>query len=219
MSFITVVKQTVLSVLLATCGTQAVTQTYTPENTAMFIQAYNVLYVNSNGRIASKIKDFVASNRLLSLKLLCSPSFIYAVVTKLRQGSRLSEYYEIFDIFDESGHIKAFAQKMLTEGKNTITDGVKSTQALIDAGYKVIILTGQDEVQNEEFKKAFPIMAHPSVEIVNSYNTSVASYKALKNACGKEHAILLYGNRNHTSVDNANEAGLIIKHYSQAIEA
>lgn len=218
MSFVTILKQTALGLVLATCSAHASTQTYTPENTAMFIQAYNVLYFNSSARIASKSMAFVASNRLLSLKLLFSPSFIFAVVTKLRQGSRLSEYYEIFDTFDESGRIKAFAQKMLTEGKDAITDGVKSTQAVIDAGYKVIILTGQDEVQNEEFKKAFPIMAHPDVEIVNSYDTSVASYDALKNACGKEHAILLYGNRNHLSVDNAQKAGLIIKHYSQAIE-
>jgi hypothetical protein len=218
MPFVTTCKKTILGLLVATCGMQAAAHTYTPENTVVFVQGYNVIYVNSKTRIAFKCTVFAASNPSL-LKLTFNRAFMSAVLAKLKQGTRLSDYYELFDIFDESGRIKLFARRMTVEGKDAIDDGIKAVQALLDAGYQVVILTGQDEALNVEFKKLFPIMDHPGIEIISSYDNNVASYEALKAASGKEHAFLLYGNRNHVSVDNADEAGLIIKHYSQALEA
>lgn len=218
MSFVTIVKQTVLGLLLATCNAQATAPTYTPENTVVFVQGYNVLYINNKPRIILKSTAFAASNPSL-LKLMVNKAFMSAIWAKLRKGTRLADFYDIFDIFDASNRIKLFAQKMTIEGKDAIAAGAQAVQALLDAGYQVVILTGQDAALNEEFKNLFPIMAHPGVEIVNSYDDSVASYDTLKKAYGKEHAFLLHGNRNHVSVDNADKAGLIIKHYSQMILA
>jgi hypothetical protein len=219
MSFIAMHRSIFLSLLITNIA-QAV-DTLTPTNTALFAQGYNTVYTNDPLRIARKSLTFAARNPSLLL-LLTKPTFVATLCTLLRQGAKLSAYYPLLDAYDESERIKIFAQQMLVEAKIAIEDGIKALQALLDAGYTVVILMGQDASFNEEFKKAFPILAHERVVIINNfdnYDASIEGYTALKEASGKEYAILLYGNRNHASVDNAEAAGLIIKHYSQAIEA
>ena len=182
----------------------------------VFIQGYNVIYINSKTRIVAKSAAFFASNPSLT-KFLFNRSFMSAVRTKWKAKSKLSDYYEIFDKFDESGRIKTFAEKLLVDAKSEIAEGIKATQAYIDAGYKVVILTGQTAEQNAAFKAAFPIMAHEAVEIVNSYEATAEAYNALREASEKEHAIFIYGNKDHSSVTKAAEAGLIIKHYTDSL--
>lgn len=218
MSYLSISKQCVLSLLLITSTAQTAAPTYTPSNTAVFVQGYNVIYKNDTPKIISKCALFLAKNPSL-FALLVNPTFLSAIRNKWKQGSRLAEFYEIFNTYDSSNRILPFAQKLLVEGKSPVHEGIKTVNDLIESDYKVIILTGQDEAQNAEFKKAFPIMAHPNVDVISSYEPSIEYYSLLKNASGKEHAILLYGNKDHHSVTSAENAGFIIKHFNENIIA
>ena len=139
------------------------------------MQGYNVIYKNNMRRkLLAKSVWFATSNPTL-LPLGCNETFISAVRAKWKKKAKLSEYYDIFDTFDTSGRIKAFAQEMLVEGKTDITQGIEAVQALIDTGYTVVILTGHTEAQNAEFKKAFPIMADDAIEVVSNYEATSES--------------------------------------------
>ena len=60
MSYLSISKQYVLSLLLITSTAHTAAPTYTPSNTAVFVQGYNVIYKNDTPKIISKCALFLA---------------------------------------------------------------------------------------------------------------------------------------------------------------